>query len=232
MDKIINQDIIQAIDTYSAECQLLIVTSVSNDNLEITPNSKEFFSQNGMDFDIDIPRMSSSAYTFHSILSSFGFDIGVLLSLKIYNKVVSALISFFKCFVQNLVIKLERCTSNLQRLLVLTNIIFVTQHIMPKMREQLKERFEREIPELLDEQKQYNGIPSNTEEIETLKAKIRLEIRENLTKMAFNLTKIDYSSVNVFKLECHDIRKHSSNRKHASACVCNEPARGRNRPNP
>ena len=98
MDKIIYEDIINAIEIYAMECEQKINQSVLSDALESLEPDWSAFEGKGLVFDIKIPRMSTSAYEFHRILTTFGADVGILLSLQLYNKVISALSTFFTAF--------------------------------------------------------------------------------------------------------------------------------------
>ena len=71
----------------------------------------------------------------------------------------------------------------------------MTQHVLPKTRAQLVERFERDIPELEDDEKSYHVQQKSFRE-ETIK-----KLCQSWSKSIYAFEKVDYSSVILFHVE-------------------------------
>ncbi|KAJ3255507.1 exocyst complex component exo84 [Boothiomyces macroporosus] len=160
-ENLINDDLAFAIDAHAQKCDEAIFQCVQRDTFEeITDNT--IFQDTNITFGVEIPVMSSSAYDFYSILTSFGSDIGFLLNFSLYNTIVTALGKFFKTFIDGLLVQSENLFTIEQYLKILVNSQFIADHVYPITKAQLMERFDRTIPELdslqTDMQEKYNFV--------------------------------------------------------------------------
>ncbi|KAI8907175.1 hypothetical protein EDD86DRAFT_227746 [Gorgonomyces haynaldii] len=187
MDTIIYQDIVNAIDVYSLECEQKIVEHGQKDPLASLPPDAQVFETKGMSFEVSVPKLGKSAYDFHTVLTTFGADVGILLSLQLYNKVVGSLLKFFKSYFDCMSNHLKQDKTHGQYCTALVNAIFVTEHMLPKTKMQLLDRFEREIPEMDEQQHTFHR------EIDVLRG----VYYDNTLKCMFKVyefAKTDYSS--------------------------------------
>ena len=136
MDQIINKDILDAIETYSDECCRNVNYGVINDNLDPLEPNIQIMDGEFLQFD-KIPKLSSSCYCLYIILTTFGSDIGILLSLAIYNKVVGALSKFFDGYFNGLEKLLAKNLTNQQHCVLLADSVFAATQLVPKIKLQL-----------------------------------------------------------------------------------------------
>ncbi|KAI8894313.1 hypothetical protein BC833DRAFT_605363 [Globomyces pollinis-pini] len=186
-ENIINDDLMNAIEVHAVKCDKEIFHSVMKDNYNRLDLNTEIFDSANIKFDIEIPRLSESAIHFFTVLTSFGSDIGVLITFQLYNCIVKSLGAFFKTYIQTLNIQIDKELSVSQYLTILTDAVFIVEHIFKNTKHQLTERFDRPIPELIKEQLELKNMV-----LEYRKRGI-LQIKKRLIKVEYNFQKIDYS---------------------------------------
>lgn len=136
MDKIINEDIIKAIHNYATECNTKIVSATNTDPIKALEPDLEIFDDHFMQFE-KVPKLSDSCHSLYTVLTTFGADVGILLSLTLYNTVTTALIRFFDSYFDGLNTSFNTMLSNEQYCCLLANAIFSGRHILPKLKQQL-----------------------------------------------------------------------------------------------
>lgn len=188
IDKTIHEDIKKAIENYSYECNEKIEYGIKSDILESIKPNEEILDGEFMHFD-RIPTLSSSCYCFYQVLTTFGSDVGVLISLTLYNTVISSLIKFFEIYFEGLSTTFEQSLRNEGYCCLVTNAIFVGKQILPKLKVQLSERFERIIPEIDDLEERVSVMITKFEK------KYIEQTRISIFQHEFPWHKMDYSMV-------------------------------------
>ncbi|KAL2919873.1 exocyst complex component exo84 [Polyrhizophydium stewartii] len=188
LDKIVLADIANAIETHSQSCEETIAAAVRNDKFEAVAPRTEFFDERNLSFDIPIPRMSESAYQLFKVLTDFASDVGVLMSMTLYNKIVSSLSSMFSVFINTTHSALDKDLTITQYCVILTNATFVIDHMLPKVKSQLQEQFERPIPELEED------CARHKQTLEAIRAKFVSQCVSRIAKLEYNFGKVDYTN--------------------------------------
>jgi hypothetical protein len=135
-----------------------------------------------------IPRLSASCYNLYEVLTTFGSDVGILLSLTLYNTVTSSLIRFFEIYFQGLQASFMMNLKNEQYCCLLANSIFASKQILPKLKKQLVDRFERIIPEMDEEEMKLSN------KVTKFEAKYIEQTRVSIFQHEYPWAKLDYSS--------------------------------------
>jgi hypothetical protein len=136
IDKTINEDIIKAIESYSIECNSNIELGINSDPMTLLEPDLIIFDGHFMQFE-NVPVLSSSCYSFYQILTTFGSDIGILISLPLYNTVTTCLIKFFMTYFTGISLLFETCLKNEHYCCLLANCNFISKQILPKLLKQL-----------------------------------------------------------------------------------------------
>ncbi|KAJ3042059.1 exocyst complex component exo84 [Rhizophlyctis rosea] len=203
LDDLFHDDLVNAIDEHAKRCNGEIVGAVIEDGF----GSVETGSEDGTWvswkvgnvenedlitkawFVAEFPvKVSKSVHALYAILMDFGADMGLLMSIALYRKIVSALTDFFQAHVQQL---LNVALSGLglkQTAIILIDATFVVGDLMPKVTSQLAGRFERPIPELDDMRVKLEETVTQVRQAFVSSAK------KKLIKDAYNFPTIDYSN--------------------------------------
>ncbi|KAK5666484.1 hypothetical protein BDV3_006192 [Batrachochytrium dendrobatidis] len=188
IDQIVFGDIEKAIENHSKSLEELVIQAIECDTYESLEPRIDFFEERGLVFDAEIPRMSESAYQLFTILTDFASDVGALMSMTLYNKIVASLSALFEVYVIYTSAALQKDFSNKQICVVLSNITFVVEQMLPKVKIQLEEQFERVIPELDEDCIRHKAS------LEKVKTVFVESSCSNLIKNDYNFSKVDYSN--------------------------------------
>ncbi|KAJ3338043.1 exocyst complex component exo84 [Gonapodya sp. JEL0774] len=136
-------DILNAIDAYGRRCYEAVVASIAKDTLAIVPSEdKAGELQPGL-------KVTQSAYTFYDVVVEFMNDMSLLVTLSLYEKIVSSFVGLFNGY---LTILSESVKNSLMKdgqvFAIMCDEVFVVDEFLPRIIAQLSHRFDRPIPEL------------------------------------------------------------------------------------
>ncbi|KAJ3031338.1 exocyst complex component exo84 [Rhizophlyctis rosea] len=173
-------DLVTAVEEHAGRCQKDIVKAVGEDNFVVVDAKEE---------DAEFPvKVSKSVHTLYSILMDFGADMGLVMSITLYRKIVSALTDFFRSHVHQLLAVFDKGWSLKQCGVILVNATFVVEELLPRVTSQLAMKFERPIPELDDMKLKLEDTITQVR-----KSFVRVSTHRFI-KEGYNFPTIDYSS--------------------------------------
>ncbi|KAI8919725.1 hypothetical protein BC831DRAFT_480271 [Entophlyctis helioformis] len=187
LDQIVFEDIAKAIDSHFSECVEAIERAIAADPFDSLEPRVKFFEERGLSF-AHIPRMSESAYHLFTVLTDFAADVGQLMSLTLYNKIVCSLSVLFRVYIEGMKTALSKELSISQYCVVAANITFVIDYMLPKVKTQLVDQFERAIPEL------ENDYTAHKDTLVTTNTKFVTQCISRLIKTDYNFAKVDYTN--------------------------------------
>ncbi|KAJ3251183.1 exocyst complex component exo84, partial [Borealophlyctis nickersoniae] len=128
LDHLFHADIVSSIDAHVVTCRTQIVKAVVTDKFSVViPEGKA-----------EIPaRVSQSVHDFYAILSEFGADMSLIVTISLYTKIVWCLSEFFTTFINKLLEVCEKGWNNQHCGVILVDARFVVDDILPKVSAQL-----------------------------------------------------------------------------------------------
>ncbi|KAI8819537.1 uncharacterized protein EV422DRAFT_533391 [Fimicolochytrium jonesii] len=186
----LHDDIVRSIEEHSASCVANIVVSLEKDKFVVVDANWLIGKED--EFADITAKVSQSVYELYSILMDFGSDVSVLMSISLYNKIVTCLTDFFSAYVEKLIRSFGETNRNWtygQRSVMMVNSVFIVDDLLPKVAGQLARRFDRAIPEMED-----MGVALK-HRVTDLHHTLFIDItHERLTKELWNFPTIDYTS--------------------------------------
>ncbi|RKO83701.1 Cullin repeat-like-containing domain protein, partial [Blyttiomyces helicus] len=184
LDKLFYADIVASIEAHAEGCEEAISRAIAADKfVAVGKNGDGAKRPQGASVpENDIPpRVSQSVHDLYAILMDFGADMGLLMSIMLYGKIVWCLTNFFATIglisrqanllgtgkerVKGRVAERvnQNCFSSIhlgmiQAGVILADAVFVVDDLLPKVASQLAARFERPIPELEDQRIQLHNL--------------------------------------------------------------------------
>ncbi|KAI9207935.1 uncharacterized protein BJ171DRAFT_258001 [Polychytrium aggregatum] len=142
IEQLLLDDVKEAINRHSKLCRDKIIECINTDNFSQVSNPKLF-----EDAELSKP-ISQSVCDFYEILMTFGSNVGVLMSIALYDKIVTSLADFFSCYLDRSLELFQNQWTPSQYNTMVFNADFVVNDLVPRVSTQLAARFERAIPEL------------------------------------------------------------------------------------
>ncbi|KXS17582.1 hypothetical protein M427DRAFT_54516 [Gonapodya prolifera JEL478] len=136
-------DILNAIDAYGRRCYEAVVASIAKDPLTIVASDDK-----AGDLRAGL-KVTQSAYTFYDVVVEFMNDMSLLVTLSLYEKIVSSFVGLFNGYLTILseTVK-DSLMKDAQVLAIMCDEVFVVDEFLPRIIAQLSHRFDRPIPEL------------------------------------------------------------------------------------
>eukprot|EP00842_Homolaphlyctis_polyrhiza_P006746 jgi/Hompol1/7072/HPOL_005178-RA len=192
LDKIVFEDIAKAIDRHSKTLEDTVAGAVRADKFELLEPRTAFFADRELTFETHIPMMAESAYTLSKSLTDFASDVGALMSMPLYNKIVSSLSLLFNVYVREMSAAMEQDLATSQYCSILSSMTFIVDFLLPKVESQLQAHFERPIPEL----KELCAIhKSEAYALVALNAKFVTQCISRITRTCYTFSKVDYTNL-------------------------------------
>ncbi|KAI9344811.1 hypothetical protein DFJ73DRAFT_839749 [Zopfochytrium polystomum] len=189
LEQLFHRDVVAAIEDYRARAKLNIVRFIKEDTFVFVKDVglKEPASEDDH-FDFG-SATTTSVYQFYNLLMEFGADMGLLVSISLYAKIIWCLTDFFSTFVSTVLEVISGSSTNRQGFAMLSNCRFIVEKMMPRVAQHLAVRFERSIPEL-DEQGKRLAAAIDT----TLEQALVSKIGAHILSRVYSLHVLDFSS--------------------------------------
>lgn len=189
LDEIFHDDLSLAIDIHSSKGNQQILLLLAKDKFIPLETEKLTLADGFKDLlTADFKGISESVCGLYTILMDFGAEVGVLMNISLYSKIVSSLVNFFSVFLNKQLEIFGKNWKNEQNIVMITNFHFVIEELMPKVSRQLADRFERPIPEFEEQRSKLKAL------IKKMKADYIQQTSNSIFTSVFNFSTVDYSS--------------------------------------
>ncbi|KAI9327477.1 hypothetical protein BDR26DRAFT_842971 [Obelidium mucronatum] len=191
LDQLFHHDLINSIEEYRRKGKEMIIKYIDEDVFQVVECAENDLIKSGemlapgLDSGVSI---SISVLQMFDFLMDFGADMGLIMSIQLYAKIVWCLTDFFSTYLIRIMDVFDKKWTNKQYYLMISNCGYVIDQMMPQVSSQLALRFDRSIPELDEHRGRLRGVVSAMQNNFT-----KLKVKYIVEKV-FSLQAVDYSS--------------------------------------
>ncbi|KAJ3293381.1 exocyst complex component exo84 [Rhizoclosmatium sp. JEL0117] len=191
LNQLFHHDLVAAIEEYRRRGKDNIIRFIDEDSFTVVECAENDLIKSGdiLATGLDAnSNVSVSVLQLYELLMDFGADMGLIMSISLYAKIVWCLTDFFSSYLIRIMDVFEKKWTNKQYYVMITNCGFVIDNMMPQVASQLAQRFDRSIPELDEHRGRLRGLV-NAMQNNFVKLKVK-----NVIQNVFSLQAVDYSS--------------------------------------
>ncbi|KAJ3075450.1 exocyst complex component exo84 [Podochytrium sp. JEL0797] len=207
LTQLFHNDVVAAIEEYRTRGKAAINQFIDQDEFHLVECTQHNLTTDGevVAGIENAASVSVSVLQLYDFLMEFGADMGLIMSISLYAKIVWSLTDFFSTYLIRVMDVFEKEWTNKQVLAFLFDIKqkitrlfqyyaiisscgYVIDKMMPQVAAQLAQRFDRSIPELEEHRRRLRGVVT-TMESKFVAIKVKYILQE-----VFGLQAVDYSS--------------------------------------
>ncbi|KAJ3018728.1 UNVERIFIED_CONTAM: exocyst complex component exo84 [Siphonaria sp. JEL0065] len=191
LNQLFHHDLINSIEEYRRKGKEQIISYIDEDSFQLVECAENDLIKSG---DLLAPGLDSgvaisvSVLQMYDFLMDFGADMGLIMSIQLYAKIVWCLTDFFSTYLIRIMDVFEKKWTNKQYYAMISNCGYVIDQMMPQVSNQLAIRFDRSIPELDEHRGRLRGVISAMQN-NFVKLKVK-----HIVQNVFSLQAVDYSS--------------------------------------
>ncbi|KAI8622354.1 hypothetical protein BC830DRAFT_1089575 [Chytriomyces sp. MP71] len=191
LNQLFHNDVVNAIEDYRRRGKEAIIRDIDEDTFAIVECAQNDVTKSGDMIARGLESgavISLSVLQLYDLLMDFGSDMGLIMSISLYAKIVWCLTDYFSTYLIRVMDVFDKKWTNKQYFVMICNCEFIIDIMIPQVSSQLSLRFDRSIPELDEHRGRLKGVVTAMRTNFT-----KIKVRE-ITKKVFSLQAVDYSS--------------------------------------